>query len=95
MKWKNADIQFVKSIVKPDPDSDYEYEDITEKIPEIVAKQLKFGSDIKDEDLEYHNEDPEYDGRYPNSQLNQGDLEDLQKYYDEINIILPKGTQTR
>ena len=56
LKMKNAaDIQFIKVMVKPDSDSDYEYEKITETIPEMIATALKFASDIKD--LEYHKED--------------------------------------
>ena len=39
----------------------------TETIPEMIEKALKFASEIKDEDLEYHKEDAEYNGRYPTS----------------------------
>ena len=58
MKWKSAaGIEFVKD----------EEGNITETIPEMVAKFLKFASEAKD--LEYHEKEQEHDRRCPTSEL--------------------------
>ena len=76
MRWKNAaQIEFLR----------------TGTFAEIHAKILKFLSEIKDEELEYHKEDAEYNGRYPHCQLTKADMKGLKKYYDETFYILPKG----
>ena len=50
---------------------------ITETIPEIILKLLKFESEYKD--LLYHEEDKKYAGRCLNPQLNQDKIDELQK----------------
>ena len=66
--------------------------EIKENIPEIIEKVLKTDSERKD--LEYHEKEAEYDGKHPTEELNQGNLGDLQKYYDQITYQLPKGKGT-
>ena len=57
----------------------------------MLEKLNKLISDIKVKDLEYHEKEAEYDGKHPTKELNQGNLRDLQKYYDQITYQLPKG----
>ena len=57
----------------------------------MLEKLNKYSSEIKVKDLEYHEKEAEYDGKYPTEELNQGNLGDLQKYYDQITYELPKG----
>ena len=90
MRWKNAvKIEFLEGKVKDDFGN--EEDGYTETIPEMIEKALKFAYWIKDEELEYHKEDAEYNGRYPHCQLTKADMKGLKKYYDETFYILPKG----
>ena len=59
LKWKSAEgLEFIKDIEGK----------ISETMPEMIVKFLKFASEYKD--LEFHEENPEYDGRCPTPELN-------------------------
>ena len=78
MKIKSARIEFA-----------WKEKKIYINIAEIIEKVLK--TDPERKDLEYHEKEPEYDGKYPTKELNQGNLGELQKYYDQITYELSKG----
>ena len=70
MKWKSAaDIQFVKGKNK------WGENVITEKIPEVVEKILKFATEYKN--LKYHNKNKKCKRRCPTPELNHEGIEGL------------------